>query len=473
MLEIILDFFAKYSSAEIVIIVFIFGGWLFLFYLLFFASLHLLAEYKSDKWKKDWKYVLLAIDIPPLNVQTPKAVEQFFSHIYSVLETPSIGTKYRRGFEPYKFSLEIISIEGYIQFLIRTLDKYQDVVEAAIYAQYPDSDITEVEDYTESAPEKFPNEEYDMWGADFNLTEHYAFPIRMYSEFEHNISKDTVLKDPIGTFLESFSRIGSGEQMWYQIIIEPAEGAAWKKECIKKIKELIGEDVKHKPGMFSWVFDNPITKEIGKSFEEMGAQMTGGIRAEDTGSKSSDDGSPNQLQYLTPGQKKLVEAMEDKIGKIGFKTKIRAIYLATKVSFKPSNGVNSLIGAINQFNIPTSNSLAPNYVTSAEYFNATERAEHRKRQLMKAFRKRKTSTGKKADVLNIEELATIWHFPMSHVATPNVQSATLKTSEPPSGLPMEFVNLPVEEIVENESAKKKRYQTDSGDTAYGDDMNFG
>jgi len=92
---------------------------------------------------------------------------------------------------------------------------------------------------------------------------------------------------------------------------------------------------------------------------------------------------------------------------------------------------------------------------------------------MKAFRKRKTSTGKKADVLNIEELATIWHFPMSHVATPNVQSATLKTSEPPSGLPMEFVNLPVEEIVENESAKKKRYQTDSGDTAYGDDMNFG
>ena len=184
------------------------GGWLIFVYMLFYAGLLLLYFYRRDQFKKNWKWVLLAIDIPPLNVQTPMAVEQMFNHLSGALKTPDLSEMYRTGFKQRFFSFEIISIEGYIQFLVRTEEVLRDLVEASIYAQYPDAEITEVEDYTTGIPTKFPNDEYDIWAGDFALSAHQGFPLRTYREFEHNISKDTVLKDPMGTFLESFSRLG-------------------------------------------------------------------------------------------------------------------------------------------------------------------------------------------------------------------------------------------------------------------------
>ncbi len=473
-MDIIIDYITSESTFEIIYRFIAAGGWSVLVYLLLYAGFYELYSYKRKILKKDFKHVLLAIDIPPMNVQTPKAVEQLFTHIFSVMEVPSIGTKYWHGFYQNQFSFEIVSIEGYIQFLIRTLDKYQDVIEAAVYAQYPEAEITEVEDYTEGIPDKYPSDTHKMWAADFVLTQHEAYPIRMYQEFEHNISKDTVLKDPMGTFLESFSRIGPGEQMWYQIIIEPLQEFRWKKGCIKKIKELIGEKEKSKPGMLGWVFDNPLTNEFARSFEEVSAQLAGGIRTEGGSTSSSkDDGPPNQILYLTPGKKKLLEAMENKISKLGFKTKIRTVYVAKKEVYNPSRGINSLVGAVNQFNNPYSNALLPKYITSTEYFMKERRDNFRKNIMMKAYKKRNPWIGKKRYVLNIEELATIWHFPMSHVATPQIQTASLKTSEPPVGLPIELLSAPEDKVAEFEKTAPK-YMTDSGDITYDDgDQIFG
>jgi len=338
-----------------------------------------------------------------------------------------------------------------------------------LYAQYPDADITEVEDYVTQVPDKYPNDEYDVWIGDFSLMEHDAFPIRSYREFEHNISKDTVLKDPMGTFLESFSRIGHGEQMWFQIMVQPTDNS-WKERSIEKIKEMIGEKKASGKSMFGFLTDNFITKEVGKSFEELNAQMTGGIRAEGTEfAKSDDGGDPNQLRFLTPGQSKLVEKMEEKIAKIGFKTKMRGVYVARKEVFNTTRGVNALVGAINQFNIPSANSIVPQSTTN---IRNKKKQGQKKTDLFKAYRKRKINTGANPFVLNIEELATVWHFPMSHVATPQVQKAAGKAAEPPVGLPTELIGgLPVAEPTLEESADEKRGAvTDTGEEITFDDF---
>jgi len=82
-------------------------------------------------------------------------------------------------------------------------------------------------------------------------------------------------------------------------------------------------------------------------------------------------------------------------------------------------------------------------------------------------------------VLNTEELATIWHFPMSHVKTPQVQKTISKRSEPPVGLPIESIyNQVVSNIQDRDESKiiKKdknettKYQTDSG--SIGNDDNI-
>jgi len=437
------------------------GGWLVLLHLLLYAGLYMTAWYKTVRYTSTWNHVLLAVDVPLENLQTPKAVEQLFTHIFSVMEPPSIGFVYRRGFQQFSFSFEIVSIGGYIQFLVRTLDKYRDVVEAAVYAQYPEAEITEVEDYVTDFPDRYPNDTHNIWAADYVLTNHWAFPLRVYQEFEHSISKDTVLKDPVGTILESFSRIGPGEQMWMQTIVEPIAESRWKKEAIAKVKEMIGAKKKKKELPFA----SNVKHETKFSWDEISAQIFGTPRSEVKSDKGRDE-PPNQILYLTPGEKALVEQMEDKLRKLGFRTKIRLVYIARNEVYNPSRGVNSFTGAMNQFTVPSSNALLPKYLTSTQYFFAEERKNFRRNVLMRAYKNRDIEAGRSPYILGIEELATIWHFPMSHVKTPLLQKTLGRRGEPPSGLPVE--GIPVGEDVEPAEEKKtpapkQVYRTDAGD----------
>lgn len=429
-LEKILAFFSQ-KPFDVILQLFAIFGYLIFFWLIGIVFLEFFVAYRQEKHKKKWKWVLLAIDTPALNVQTPKAVEQFFFHIAGAFSSPNLADKFWEGYKQKWFSFEIISIEGYIQFLIRTEETFRDLVEAAMYAQYPDIDITEVEDYVTSAPDSFPNSDFDMWAADFSLANHDAYPIRTYREFEHSISKDTVLKDPMGAFLESFTRIGPGEQMWFQILTEPISGN-WKEKAMEKIREVIGDkSSSHKGGS---KLADAITSAPFKFLESVGDQVFSREAAPPSKDKPS---APNQLQYLTPGMSNLVEAMEKKISMLGFKTKMRGLYLARKEVFRPSRGVNALIGAINQYNIPTANSIVPKFSSGADYFFKDSRSNAKKTLLMNAYKKRKIGAGANPCILNVEELATIWHFPMSHVKTPALQKSTAKNAEPPSGLPVE------------------------------------
>lgn len=458
--------FFSQSTDNIVIQSLAIFGWVVLSWMLIYALVHLFLEYKQHLNVHSWKWVLLAIDIPPMNVQTPKAVEQMFNQLSGAFNNPDLEERFIQGFKQRWFSFEIISIEGYIQFLVRTEERFRDLVEAAVYAQYSDAEITEVEDYVNYVPSRYPNEEYDVWGADFGLSEHFGRPIRSYTEFEHKISKDTVLKDPMGTFLESFSRIGPGEQMWFQILVEPIS-SSWKEEVIKKMTEIAGGAHAHGHGGFSDVLDNFPTY-ANRTLEFVGDQVFGR-------EPSEHDEHKEEKKELSPGQGKILEGMETKIQKIGFKTKMRGVYVARKEVFKPERGVNALIGAVTQFNIPNSNSLVPVYKTVAAFFFKQSRRNFRKNLLIKAYKNRKMKSGGNPFILNIEELASVWHFPMSHVKTPLVQKATGKRAEPPSGLPVENMTkaLPVEKkpvsLIEGIEAQKNGYMTDSGHVISDDD----
>ena len=89
--------------------------------------------------------------------------------------------------------------------------------------------------------------------------------------------------------------------------------------------------------------------------------------------------------------------------------------------------------------------------------------------MIEAYKKRKINAGANSFVLNIEELATIWHFPMTSVKTPLVQKSTISNAEPPS-------NLPVEEMVIVPPPKVKvfkGFETDSGAFIRDEDVRLG
>lgn len=438
---------------ELIIMLFGIGGWTILALIFFFMGSELWKDYRGTKYTKNWQWVVLAVDVPALFIQTPKAVEQIFVHLSGAKVSPNVGDKYWKGKKQKNFSFEIVSIEGYIQFLIRTEAEFRDLVEAAIYAQYTEAEITEVEDYVDNIPSHYPHPNYDMFGIEFALEENSAFPIRTYPSFEYNISKDAVFSDPMAAILENFSRIGHGENFWMQIVVEPTNNK-WKEEGIELVKTIIahgghsggghgGHGGGHGGG--GSFLTGALSAVMGVAhtiFKEIGTALLGGGH-EEHGGGHEEGHEEKKLGDLSPGNRSIVESIEQKISKIGFKTKVRVLYAARKEVFNPSKCLDGFIGAMNQFHIQNSNALVPHHDTSASYLWAKSRADHHKHHFTAAFKKRKLKALGNPYVLNIEELATIWHFPLPFVKTPLIQKAGAKRAEPPMGLPVEATESPL------------------------------
>jgi len=472
---------STWSTWEIIRIIFAVGGWVVLVLIFFFMGAKLWRYTRINRNMAKWKWVVLAIDIPEEIIQGPKAVEQIFATLTGSALYPNFGEIYWKGKYQKWFSLEIVSIEGYIQFLIRTEIEYRDLVEAAVYAQYPEAEITEVEDYMDKIPARYPDKDYEIFGFEFRLEEDDVYPIRTYSEFEHSISKDLTFNDPLAAILENFSRVGPGENFWMQIVVEPSTDPKWKERGIKAAKKIVQDQgEKKKPESFvSKIGYIPqwLMQELLNAFEGNWEQSESAVKEKI---------KPPSMMDLSPGLRSTLEAVENKISKNGFHTKIRALYSAKKEIYRPSKCINGFIGGMKQFFDSNRNGLRPANFTKANYAFKKMRASWLKNSFMYAFRKRKPYRGLSPFVLNSEELATIWHFPLIFVKTPLLQKSALKRAEAPVDLPVEVgipglaigeeIELPdvdSEEIKTDAGVSVGEIKTDSGDFGSEDEVKYG
>ena len=60
----------------------------------------------------------------------------------------------------------------------------------------------------------------------------------------------------------------------------------------------------------------------------------------------------------------------------------------------------------------------------------------KKKRFLKGFAKRSMWIGAKPYVLNTEELATLFHFPLSTTKAPPVESIDVRKGQPPANLPV-------------------------------------
>jgi hypothetical protein len=416
--------------------VFVDGGWMPILFIFLTGSWWIWKNWRQNLYQAKRRFVFLAVDIPKTSEdepsQSPLAVENIFAHLDGAHGTDTLWEKYWGGKTQDYFSLEIVSIEGYIQFVIRTRDKYRDLVEAAIYAQYPHAEITEVVDYTQFAPKKFPDPEWELFGTEWINVKPEAYPLRTYHDFEDPATKE--FKDPMAAMLETMSKMGKGEQIWFQIIVTPTTQKDWVQKGEKLVKKLIGVKVEAKK---TWV---------DKAFDLPGAIATPALQqifsSEEEGVKKKEDKKEASLmQYLSPGTKTLVEEIEEKISKIGFKTKIRMIYLGKKEIFKKTRAAHPMIGAMKQMNTMDGQSLKPEYKkvgTAAHYILVKKRLQWKQNKILRAYKGRSNSRGLgEGFVLNIEELATLWHFPAAWIKAPSVKTVESKRGVPPVNLPLE------------------------------------
>jgi hypothetical protein len=406
-------------------------GWIPVTWVLIWGLLEVWLNYKRGENSKRLKYVLLAIDVPAITEQTPKALENMFATLYSAKSAITWKEKWIYGKVHPVFSFEIISTQGYIQFLIRTQKRFRDVVEAGIYAHYPEAEISEVEDYTNDVPSEFPNETHEMWGGELKLDEHFMHPIRTYVDFEDRMTQE--IKDPLGYTLEQLAKMKPGEHFWIQILIRP-ENNDWQKEGVKRAKEIWGDAPKKKKGIIT------STAESALSWPSEFLEHLAGVDVSGLLFSNGEDAEEDQWKAfkITLPEKEEAERVLQKASKVGFGAKIRIIYAAKKNAFVKVERTAMVKGILNQYTNLNSNKFAlyiPQ-VPKDDYFWMRWSYTKRQRNLMKGYKDRSWGIGANPMWLNTEELATLWHFPAIGIKAPLIRKAEAKRAEPPVGLPI-------------------------------------
>ncbi len=411
------------SPLQIIWTIFKYGGWIPFVWILWYGISEIWLLSRQDKYAPTITYVLLSINIPRLNEQTPKAVEHIFTHIAGTYSSPNFKEKWLLGKFTPAFSFEYASIDGYTQFVVRVPIQFRDLIEASIFSQYPDIEINEIADYTKNVPQRFPDPEWDCWGTEFTLAKDSAFPLRTYAQFEHELSGE--LKDPLSTLLETLSRLKRGEQVWLQILVYPRD-QTWIQESAKVAAKMKGREIKKKPPMWQNVV------EEGFSLLTAGISQVVGVGTEKGEVKKEDSRVPN----LSPGEKRVLESVEEKMSKMGFGVKIRFVYVGKRNVFRKGPMISMVRGALGLFGSLDGNSLK-NYGKAApktDYFWQRWSAEEKKTTIIQRFSER-SSSGAERFILNAEELASLWHFPQILVKAPLIKKVESRKVEPPFTLP--------------------------------------
>jgi hypothetical protein len=331
---------------------------------------------------------------------------------------------------------------------MRIPEIFRNTAEATIYSQYPEAEISLVEDYTKNVPQNIPNKDWDLYGEDFTLAKEDPYPIKTYSMFfeeRAEVMKEEKRLDPMDALLEDLSRLKSGEQVWIQIVTNPVvdETFPWRTRGREIADKIAKRPEKPKP--------KPMIQEAAEI-------LIAGKPTEEIPQKRLEELAPLEFR-LTPGEKEILAAVENKIKKHGYQTWIRALHIYKRDEPHTLGFYKVTRSYFNQFMTEHLNRLTfwgPTR-TRVHYYLRNRRLFLRKRLRFKNYIERLPSThprnmkGKLSwpfvfaprgpgirgtCVLNIEELATIFHFP-AKIIVPTVPYIEAKKAGPPPRLPTE------------------------------------
>ncbi len=404
-------------------------GWIIAPIILFFAWRNVWLRWVQEQYAQKIGWVTLELKIPHSVEQTPKGMEQVFAGLHSIKSGINFKEKWWDGKYQQHISLEIVGIAGVAHFFIRTPAQYKKLIQSQIYAQYKNAEINEAEDYAPRIPPHIPDEHYDVWGTELVFTKEDAYPIRVYRFFEEPATERKFI-DPLASLVEVLGELGKDEQLWVQYLIRPT-GDEWQKEGQRLIDKLIGKKNAKKKT------DN-VFEEVFQFFYDLALAIF--VPPKHAEKSPEEKATPETLmQHLSPGMKDVVAALEESISKHGFETLIRILYIARKESFSPHN-ISAVLGSFKQFSTYNLNGFKPNkkITPDIDYLFKKTRELLRKKLLYQWARERSFDDirARQRMIMNIEELATVYHVPSITLEVPTLPKIMAKKAEPPAELPI-------------------------------------
>lgn len=328
--------------------------------------------------------VLLILEIPKTNDKSELAAEQMFASLHGILRDRQ-ELKENGGVQEH-LSFEFASVNGQIRFYVWVPKNLRSFVEGQIYSQYPTVQIRPAdEDYT-----SHEGEHSVVYSTDIVLSETDFLPIKSFQNFE---------VDPLAGITGTLAKLeATGEEIWVQILARPTADD-WHKQTSKWVSGVRnGRSSSMKIG-FSWL--PQILEALWKPPE---AGAAGNVT----------------IKELSDRDKTRISEAETKATKLGYEVKIRIAYLGDS-TVNARQQMQAIVGTFKQFNSTNLNG----FKSSNASFKKEDLAVYRQRTF-----------GGGSYILNIEELASVYHLPHTSVETPNIVWATSKTAEPPAKLPI-------------------------------------
>lgn len=333
---------------------------------------------------KDVESTLLILEIPKANDKSELAAEQMFASLHGILRDAK-ELRANGGYQEH-LSFEVASVGGRIQFYVWTPKSLQNFVEGQIYAQYPQVQIrTASEDYV-----THERQHSVVYTADIVLTDKEFLPIKTFQSFE---------VDPLAGITGTLAKLeDTDEEIWIQMLVRPVADD-WHKSADKWIQTV-------KSGSINLFSAGGAGKYIAGLFEALW-----------TPPEQGEGGKPKEVSERN--KTRIAEA-EKKATKLGYQVKIRIAYLGESTTDAKLR-MQGIVGTFKQFNSTNLNGFK-----SANDSYAKESLGKYKSRLF----------ADRGYLMNIEEVASVFHLPHTNVETPNIVWASTKTAEPPAKLPV-------------------------------------
>jgi len=324
---------------------------------------------------------LLLLEIPRTNDKKELAAEQMFAALHGILKPAKELLRVKQD----HISFEIASIGQQIRFYVWLPKHLQSFVEGQVYAQYPTAQISEItEDYTDRALQQAV-----IYSTELTLTDHETLPIKTFPSFE---------VDPLAAITATLAKLEQpNEEMWVQFLVRPISDD-WHKQSARMVSR-----IKSGRGWGTAGFASGISY-VGQAFGAL-------VRPPAAGPEAKYEPSEREKTRIT--------AIEEKSRKLGYQVKIRIIYAGNDQATARMR-MQAMVGTFKQFNTTNLNGFQSKYAS----FDAAKLADYQGRLF-----------ADKGFILNIEEVASVFHLPHTTVETPNIVWATTKTAEPPATLP--------------------------------------
>lgn len=347
---------------------------------------------KADQLEKS-EHVLLILEIPRANDKKELAAEQMFASLHGILRDKR-ELRQSGGLQEH-ISFEIASVEKLIRFYVWIPSHLRNFVEGQIYAQYPTVQIQE-------APEDYTRRQFDhsvIYTSELTLTDSEFLPIKTFQSFE---------VDPLAGITATLAKMDrNDEEVWVQFLVRPVADD-WHRSASAYSSGL-------RSGKKSFGGFDSLDGALKSTFMYLAQVIFALWRPPEL----SASGAPSTPE-MSERDKTRVAEVDKKSTKLGYQVKIRVAYLGDDQNTAKLR-MQAIVGAFKQFNSTNLNGF--------KMSGASFRQDDINKYTARFFIDR-------GFILNIEELASVYHLPHTNVETPNIVWANTKTAEPPSNLPV-------------------------------------